>query len=75
MEKVFQDLKQAMCILATPDFTKQFVLQMDASQVGIGSILSQSQDHTEHPIMYISRKQLKHEINYATVEKEGLAIK
>ena len=71
------ELKRALCsgpVLATPDFSKQFVLQTNASQVGVGAILSQIQDCTEHPIMFISRKLLKHEHNYATVEKEGLAI-
>ena len=77
-ESSFQVLRQALCdspILATPDFGKPFVLSTDASDVGVGAVLAQIQDGTEHPVTYISRKLLKHERNYATVEKEGLAIK
>ena len=78
MEAAFTQLKEALCrspVLATLDFSRTFVLQTDASQVGVGAVLSQIQDNVEHPIIYISRKLLKHERNYATVEKEGLAIK
>ena len=78
MEKAFQTFKWALRtypVLATPDFSRKFVLQTDAFEVGIGAVLSQIQEHTEHPITYISHKLLKHERNYATVEKEGLAIK
>ena len=74
----FRTLRQALCdspILATPDFGKPFVLCTDASDVGVGAVLAQVQDGVEHPVTYISRKLLKHERNYATVEKEGLAIK
>ena len=42
--------------------------------MGIGAVLSQIQDDVEHPLMYVSRKLLKHERN-ATIEKEALAIK
>ncbi len=38
-------------------------------------MLSQLQNGMEHPVMYISRKLLPHEKNYATIEKECLAIK
>ena len=42
--KAFEDLKQVMCIalvLATPDFTKTFIVECDASGNGIGVILMQ----------------------------------
>ena len=77
-EEAFQALKQALCeepVLKAPDFNKPFLLHTDASQVGLGAVLSQVIDNEEHPILYASRKLLKHEMNYATVEKEALAVK
>lgn len=52
---IFETLKQTMTItsvLALPDFSQPFVLQIDASGVGIGAILLQS----NHPIAYFSKK-------------------
>lgn len=77
-KEAFEDLRAALCeepVLVSPNFAKKFVLQTDASEVGIGAVLSQIQDEVEHPVMYLSRKLMKHEKNYATVEKECLAIK
>ena len=69
MKTAFLELKRALCtgpVLATPDFSKQFVLQTDASQVGVGAVFSQIQDCIEHPIMFISRNTQAR--NYATVQ-------
>lgn len=77
-EDAFQKLKVALCtqpVLITPDFSKEFVVQTDASDVGIGAVLSQTRDGEEHPIVYLSRKVNEHEKRYAIVEKEALAIK
>ena len=68
----------ALCVepvLITPDFNVPFVLHTDASEVGLGGVLSQVRDGEEHPITYLSRKLLSHGKNYSTVEKEALAIK
>ena len=77
-EGAFRLLRQALCsepILLTPDFTLPFIVHSDASEVGLGAVLSQVQDNEEHPVTYISRKLLPNERNYSTVEKEALAIK
>ena len=59
-----------------PDFTKEFRLQTDASEYGLAAVLSQKgEDGLEHPVVYISRKMLPRECNYAIIEKECLAIK
>ena len=52
------------------------MVQVDASEVGLGAaVLSQVQAGEEHPVPYLSWKLLPREKNYATVEKECLAIK
>lgn len=61
-------------ILIFPDFTKQFNIRCDASNYGVGAILSQGKIREDLPIAYMSKSLNKHEIRYATVEKELLAI-
>ncbi|KAL0173946.1 hypothetical protein M9458_029914, partial [Cirrhinus mrigala] len=77
-ERAFQRIKQALTtepVLRAPDFNCPFLLQTDASDTGLGAVLSQIQEGEEHPIVYISRKLSQAERNYAAVEKEALAIK
>lgn len=77
-EAAFQSLKTALCsqpVLYSPDFSKDFVVQTDASDVGLGAVLSQVWNGEEHPVIYLSRKLKSHEVNYATIEKECLAVK
>lgn len=57
-------------ILIYPDFSKEFVLNTDASNYAIGAVLSQN----SKPISYASRTLNTHEVNYSTIEKELLAI-
>ena len=78
-EQAFTSLKKLLCtspVLWSPDFSKPFVLQTDASDRGVGAILSQLDENgCDHPIAYFSRKLLPREERYATIEKECLAIK
>ena len=47
----------------------------DASDLGIGSVLTQVDDQgEEHPVAFASRKLLPRERRYAAVEKECLAV-
>ena len=77
--RAFTELKRRLCsepILKSPDFDRPFVLQTDASDRGIGAVLSQTDaDGLEHPVAYFSRKLLPHKEKYATIEMECLAIK
>lgn len=78
-ERAFRRLKKALCqkpVLLSPDLEKEFTLQTDASDRGVGAVLSQiGPDGEEHPVAYFSKKLLPREERYATVEKECLAIK
>ena len=63
-------------VLQSPDFERDFVLQTDASDVGVGAVLSQVDDTgADHPVAYFSRKLPPREQKYSTIEKECLAIK
>ena len=56
--------------------TSIFILQTDASDRGVGAVLSQSStDDDIHPVAYFSKKLLPREERYSTVEKECLAVK
>ncbi|GFX76184.1 retrovirus-related Pol polyprotein from transposon 17.6 [Trichonephila clavipes] len=73
-EKAFVELKGKLVskpILFAPDFSKDFILQTDASDIGAGVVLSQKISGEEHPIiLFLSKKISKAERNYSTVERE-----
>ncbi|KAL1251467.1 hypothetical protein QQF64_019263 [Cirrhinus molitorella] len=76
-EEAFQHIKKALTtepVLRAPDFNCPFLLQTDASDTGLGAVLSQVLDGEEHPVIYISRKLTPAEQRYATVEREALAV-
>lgn len=61
-------------ILAYPDPTKPFILDTDASDQGIGAVLSQLHGDQERVVAYASRSLSRSERNYATTRKELLAV-
>jgi len=76
-ETAFQTLKERLTsspILRLPDLEADFVLRTDASDAGLGAVLLQGTGDELHPVCYASRKLSKAESNYATVEKECLAV-
>lgn len=76
-EQSFCSLKQCLVcapVLSCPHFDKPFILQTDASEHGIGCVLSQDLDDGEHVIAYGSRSLSRTERNYSVTEKECLAV-
>lgn len=72
-QKAFDALKHAVTtapILALPDPSLPYTIKTDASDFAIGAELSQN----GRPIAYMSHKLKYNERNYATHEKEQLAI-
>jgi hypothetical protein len=77
-QHAFEELKFQLStapILQYPDFTKEFRLSTDASDYGVGAVLSQlDQEGRDKPIAFASRTLNSAEKNYAVVEKEALAM-
>ena len=76
-EEAFVKMKEFLTttpILSYPDEASSFILDTDASQVGIGAVLSQVQNGCERVIAYGSRKLSRTEQNYCVTRKELLAI-
>ena len=76
-ENALRSLKRALVsspILKLPNFAAQFILQTDASEYGIGSVLLQEENDLNMPIAYASRKLKASERNYSVIEKECLSI-
>lgn len=76
-ERAFTNLKTALTttpVLSCPDFTREFKIQCDASNKGVGAVLIQDIDGIEKPIAYISRKLSERETRYSTSERELLSV-
>ena len=60
---------------AAADSTKEYFVDTDASNIGLGAALMQrSDDGTPHPVAYASRKLTPTEQTYSTREQEALAM-
>ena len=77
-ENAFQKLKLLLIqapILKVANPSAPYILQTDASDRGLGAVLSQADEGAEeHPVAFASRKLLPREVNYSVIEKECLAI-
>ena len=63
-------------VLAFANYTKEFLLETDASKEGLGAVLSQKQaDGQYHPVTYGSRALMAHKKNYHSTKLEFLALK
>ena len=77
--KAFKMLKQACMnsqVLAFANYSKEFLLETDASKEGLGAVLSQKQDDGQfHPVAYGSWALTMHEKNYHSTKLMFLALK
>ena len=72
-QAAFDSLKQALIsapVLQMPDFSRAFTIEIDASDVGIGAVLTQQ----GHPIAYLSKALGPRARAMSTYEKECMAI-
>ena len=76
-QQAFENLKNKLVnapILKYADPNIPYVITTDASEVGVGGVLSQSVNSEEHPVAYTSRKLNEAEQKYSTHERELLGI-
>ncbi|CAM5131373.1 unnamed protein product [Natator depressus] len=69
-EEAFRTLQTCLCqepVLYSPDFDWAFILHTDASEVGLGAVLSQDVDGDDNPVLYLSQKLFPNEKNYAVI--------
>ena len=71
-QKAFKTIRACLCQPLCCNFDKPFMLTVDASDVGVGTVLLQEDcNGVNHPIGYFS---LNSQRNYSTSEKEALAF-
>lgn len=76
-EQAFRQLKKLMAkdiLLPFPNFSQPFIVDTDASRVGMAAILSQAVNGQERPVLMESRKFRANELKWHIREKEACAI-
>ena len=75
--KSFNILKKALIsapIIQPPNWSLPFEIICDASDYAVGAVLGQTKDKKHHVFAYASKTLIGPQLNYATTEKELLAI-
>jgi hypothetical protein len=75
--KSFNILKKVLIsalIIQPPDWSLSFEIMCDASDYAVGAVLGQTKDKKHHAIAYASKTLIGPQLNYATTEKELLAV-
>lgn len=73
----FRKLKECLVsapVLVCPDYSLPFEVHTDASNYGVGGMLTQTIDGVERPVAYMSKSLTGAEKNYSITERETLAV-
>lgn len=76
-QAAFEQLKECLTsapVLAMPQYEGNWILETDASDLGMGGCLKQVQDGAEKTIVYFSKKFSKAAQKYTVTERECLAV-
>ena len=77
-ENSFSQLKLSLCsapVLCYPRFDREFILQTDASDFGVGAVLSQLDDNErEQVVAYASKALSARQQKFSATEKEAYAV-
>lgn len=76
-DTAFTQLKECLVsasVLSCPDYTQPFQIHTDASNYGIGAVLTQDINGEERVIAYMSKSLSNQERNYSATEREALAV-
>ena len=80
-ELAFENIKRVLTtapVLGSAEYQQPFIVETDASDLGLGAVLSQVQDGRTHIIAYASRwlsKAEKNQSNYSSKKLELLSLK
>jgi hypothetical protein len=73
----FHTLKKSLIsapVIQLPNWHLPFEIMCDVSDYAVGVVLDQSKDKKHHTISYASKTLTRSQLNYATTEKEFLAV-
>lgn len=76
-KRAFQTVKECLVaspVITCPNFEEPFTIQTDASDYGLGAVLTQDYPDGEKVISFISRSLTSSERKFSTTEKECLAV-
>lgn len=76
-QTAFRKVQEALTsapVLANPDYAKPFIVQTDASDIGMGAILVQGEGDEEKVVAYWSQELNPAQRKYQTTERECLAV-
>jgi len=77
VHEAFQILKKALILAPTiqpPDWKLSFEIMCDASDFAVGAVLGRTMDKKHYAISYANKTLAGPQLNYATTEKELLAV-